>query len=74
MNKDRMEALAEQIANKIFESIENGTAPWLKPWSNNGIQPHNPITGTIYKGVNALNLMINGLDENRYLTFNQIKL
>ncbi|WP_052057420.1 MULTISPECIES: ArdC family protein [Helicobacter] len=73
MNKDRMEALAEQIANKIFESIENGTAPWLKPWSNNGIQPHNPITGTIYKGVNALNLMINGLDENRYLTFNQIK-
>lgn len=74
MNRDRIEQLADKMAQRIFEAIQQGTAPWLKPWSNDGLLPHNPLTGTIYQGVNALRLLIdNNHFDNRYLTFKQVK-
>lgn len=68
-----LEDLAQEAENKILQAIENGVAPWLKPWSNNGLLPHNPYTGTIYQGINALRLMCDSYSDNRYLTFNQVK-
>ncbi|WP_394980693.1 ArdC family protein [uncultured Helicobacter sp.] len=73
MNRDKIEQLADKMAQRIFEAIQQGTAPWLKPWSNDGILPHNPLTGTIYKGANALRLLLDHHSDNRYLTFKQIK-
>ncbi|WP_062790045.1 zincin-like metallopeptidase domain-containing protein, partial [Legionella pneumophila] len=51
-----------------------GTAPWLKPWEpgiGNGQVPYNPITGKRYRGINALYLMLNQNDDNRWLTYKQ---
>lgn len=73
MNRDKIEQLADKMAQRIFEAIQQGTAPWLKPWSNDGLLPHNPLTGTIYQGVNALRLLLDRQIDNRYLTFKQIK-
>lgn len=62
------------VANKIIESLKTGTAPWLKPWEpgtgNNPI-PLNPVTGKRYRGINALYLMLNQNEDNRWLTYKQ---
>ncbi|HAU0141849.1 TPA: DUF1738 domain-containing protein, partial [Legionella pneumophila] len=62
------------VANQIIESLKAGTAPWLKPWEpgiGNGQVPYNPITGKRYRGINALYLMLNQNDDNRWLTYKQ---
>lgn len=62
------------VANQIIESLKAGTAPWLKPWepgTGNGQIPYNPITGKRYRGINALYLMLNESDDNRWLTYKQ---
>jgi putative DNA primase/helicase len=62
------------VANQIIESLKGGTAPWLKPWEpgiGNGQVPFNPVTGKRYRGINALYLMINQSDDNRWLTYKQ---
>ncbi|EHL31867.1 zincin-like metallopeptidase domain-containing protein [Legionella drancourtii] len=62
------------VANQIIESLKTGTAPWLKPWepgTGNGQVPFNPVTGKRYRGINALYLMVNQSDDNRWLTYKQ---
>ncbi|HAU4024246.1 TPA: DUF1738 domain-containing protein [Legionella pneumophila] len=62
------------VANQIIEVLKAGTAPWLKPWEpgiGNGQVPYNPITGKRYRGINALYLMLNQSDDNRWLTYKQ---
>ncbi len=62
------------VANQIIESLKDGTAPWLKPWEpgiGNGQVPYNPVTGKRYRGINALYLMLNQSDDNRWLTYKQ---
>ncbi|AOW51166.1 MULTISPECIES: zincin-like metallopeptidase domain-containing protein [Legionella] len=62
------------VANQIIESLKAGTTPWLKPWEpgiGNGQVPYNPITGKRYRGINALYLMLNQNDDNRWLTYKQ---
>ncbi|WP_115710985.1 zincin-like metallopeptidase domain-containing protein [Legionella sainthelensi] len=62
------------VANQIIDSLKAGTAPWLKPWEpgiGNGQVPYNPITGKRYRGINALYLMLNQSNDNRWLTYKQ---
>ncbi|MFO8834976.1 zincin-like metallopeptidase domain-containing protein [Legionella pneumophila serogroup 1] len=62
------------VANQIIESLKTGTAPWLKPWEpgiGTGQVPYNPVTGKHYRGINALYLMLNQNDDNRWLTYKQ---
>ena len=62
------------VANQIIESLKAGTAPWLKPWEpgiGNAQVPYNPVTGKRYRGINALYLMVNQSDDNRWLTYKQ---
>ncbi|CAM2991310.1 zincin-like metallopeptidase domain-containing protein [Legionella anisa] len=64
----------QAVANQIIESLKAGTAPWLKPWEpgvGNGQIPYNPVTGKRYRGINALYLMVNQRDDNRWLTYKQ---
>lgn len=73
MSNSILEKIAQELEENIVRELEKGTAPWIKPWINEGIIPYNPYTGTIYKGCNALRLMLNKYEELRYLTFNQVK-
>ena len=63
----------QRIVESIIDSIEKGNVlPWHKPWdSRTGLMPFNPITNTIYSGINRVILMMRGGDP-RYATFNQI--
>ena len=58
----------EQVAGRLIEQLEAGTAPWQKPWEPGSIHlPHNPVSGTRYKGSNALWLEMQGRGDPRCL-------
>ena len=63
--------IAKTITDTIIQELEKGTAPWVKPWSE-ACEAYNPITGTIYRGMNQIWLGMAGLGRsNAWLTFKQ---
>lgn len=37
----------EEIADRLIKQLEEGTAPWQKPWEpGSSRMPHNPVSGT----------------------------
>lgn len=63
----------ETVAEKLIDQLEKGTAPWQKPWEGGGFMPENPTTGKRYRGINAVHLMSQGRDDNRWMTYKQAK-
>ena len=64
----------ERFADQVIEQIGNGTAPWMKPWTPGEYHmPHNPSSGTVYKGGNRVFLSMQGYADPRWKTFNQVK-
>lgn len=67
----------EIFAEKVIAHLEAGTAPWQKPWhpGKTLMVPHNVRSGTIYKGMNRVNLTLamleNGYEDPRWLTLKQ---
>ncbi|MCL2029797.1 MAG: zincin-like metallopeptidase domain-containing protein [Deltaproteobacteria bacterium] len=63
---------AEKFAETIIALLEEGAAPWQKPWKAGHVNvPHNPVSGTVYKGINRVMLSIRGLDDPRWLSLKQ---
>lgn len=64
-----------EVARRLIEELKKGTAPWQKPWNSKGIpgfsMPYNQQTGHRYKGINAINLLLSGFEDPRWLTFKQ---
>ncbi|KWN79242.1 hypothetical protein WM24_27370 [Burkholderia ubonensis] len=55
----------QDLTDRIIELVEQGTAPWQKPWSPDAASsslalPHNAATGRAYRGGNAVWLMMKG--------------
>ena len=66
----------ETVANAIIEQLEQGTAPWIKPWKpGERFMPYNPTTGNEYHGMNAVWLMsmaeTKGFSDTRWMTYKQ---
>ena len=69
----------QEITDRIVAALESGDdlAPWQKPWqaSPYGSAPHNPMSGTTYRGINTwLTLMVmweRGYDHPMFLTYKQ---
>jgi antirestriction protein ArdC len=66
-------SLYEKVAESLIKKLEEGTAPWQKPWnvSNIPVLPYNPTTGNNYKGLNVFALMLEGREDPRWMTFKQ---
>ena len=62
--------VADVIADRFITSLQNGVAPWQKPWVS--VSPQNGVSRKPYSGVNAFTLAFYGSDDY-YLTFNQVK-
>jgi antirestriction protein ArdC len=63
--------IAQTITDRIIAELEQGTAPWVKPWHESA-EAYNPISGTVYRGVNQLWLGMFGTGRsNAWLTFKQ---
>ncbi|WP_339145284.1 zincin-like metallopeptidase domain-containing protein [Pseudoalteromonas galatheae] len=64
----------EVVAENLIKQLEQGTAPWQKPWKEgHGMMPYNPISDKRYKGINTVHLMAQGYEDPRWLTYKQAK-
>jgi antirestriction protein ArdC/phage/plasmid primase-like uncharacterized protein len=62
----------EVFAEKIIEALKKGTAPWQKPWKPGELlAPMNPVSGTIYHGINRVMLSGYEYDDPRWMTLKQ---
>lgn len=70
---DQRKSYREEVAQEIIRLIEQGTAPWQKPWKAGtlGVAPFNPATGNAYRGINNVWLTIAPYSDPRWMTFNQ---
>src|SRR6267154_744210 len=57
------------VTAKIIDQLENGVAPWRKPWRAEA--PCNLVTGKPYRGINPFLLAPQGYGSRYWLTFNQ---
>ncbi len=75
MSMERIKEAREALFAQLLADMEKGGMDWQKQWSFPA--PHNPKTGTVYRGRNALMLTFymraHGLDDPRFMTFNQAK-
>ena len=64
----------QEVTNSIVRMLEEGVAPWQKPWESAGI-PLNPTTQKAYRGGNAIPLIATGLsrgyEDPRWMTCKQ---
>jgi antirestriction protein ArdC len=68
--------LYQEVTDRILASLEQGTMPWIKPWTSTGYGlPMNATTKKPYRGINVLLLSIAaaeaGYTTDQWLTFKQ---
>lgn len=67
----------QEVTDTIIRLLEQGIAPWQKPWDATGSleMPINPTTGKAYRGGNVIHLfavaMSRGYDDPRWMTYRQ---
>src|SRR5262249_46230626 len=68
----------QEVTDRIVTMLENGVAPWQKPWNPGETSvgmPFNPTTERSYRGGNAIHLMATGIrqgyDDQRWMTYKQ---
>src|SRR5215831_916843 len=68
----------KEVTDRIITMLENGVAPWQKPWNPAEASvgmPFNPTSERSYRGGNAIHLMATGLghgyDDPRWMTYKQ---
>ena len=64
----------QEVTDSIINMLEQGVAPWQKPWQGIGI-PLNPTTEKAYRGGNAVHLLATaiqrGYEDPRWMTYKQ---
>lgn len=61
-----------ELTERIIAQLEQGTAPWQKPWAGSPPPPPiNPTTGKPYNGINNLWLSMQGYADPRWATYKQ---
>lgn len=68
----KLTELYQSVTNSIIKSLEEGVAPWTRPWKfarANGIMPNNGATNRPYSGINVIILWAKR-EEHHYSTPN----
>src|SRR5512144_424335 len=65
-----------EVTESIIRMLEQGVAPWQKPWNGSELQtPFNPTSDKSYRGGNAIHLMAAGMKRGygdpRWMTYRQ---
>jgi antirestriction protein ArdC len=66
----------QEVTANIIHMLENGVAPWQKPWDSGAANmPMNPTSERAYRGGNAIHLMTialqKGYQDPRWMTYKQ---
>jgi antirestriction protein ArdC/phage/plasmid primase-like uncharacterized protein len=68
----RKKQVVQDFADEIVRRLEDGTAPWIQPWIPGQLRPmYNPVSGTVYSGINQMMLAARGEVDPRYMTLKQ---
>jgi len=59
------------VTDKIIKALEEGTIPWKKPWSGNGVRHANFVSKRPYHGINTILLSLSGYSQPYWLTYKQ---
>ena len=73
-NNHSKPSFSEMVAEKLIKQLEEGTAPWQRPWNpgeSGAFLPYNPVTGNRYKGINSIYLLSQNHDDQRWMTYKQ---
>lgn len=74
MSAKKTDVYAEVTAT-IVAALEAGTVPWRRPWRTDGSAMQNPVSGTVYRGINPFLLdiaaMSGGFSSPYWVTFKQ---
>ena len=63
---------SKDVAERVIEALEQGTAPWQRPWEPGSQRlPFNPATDKPYRGINSLWLNLQGHSDPRWMTYKQ---
>lgn len=63
---------ADDVAKRLIEMLEQGTAPWQRPWETTpALAPYNPTTGNAYSNTNYLWLSMQAEADPRWMTYKQ---
>lgn len=61
-----------ELTERIIARMEQGTAPWQKPWVGRApVRPFNATTGLAYRGINTGWLDMQGYADPRWATYRQ---
>jgi antirestriction protein ArdC len=60
-----------EIAKILIDAMQKQATPWQRPWSAASMRPMNPTSGNAYKGINRLLLSLSGMDDPRWMTYQQ---
>lgn len=64
MTKQKTDII-ENITSRIEAALEQGTAPWIRPWRSEGGEHGGPVNvarGTYYRGINIMALMLSQME------------
>jgi len=63
------------VTDKIIALMEEGTVPWVKPWSTHGNRPMNAISKKPYRGINALitSPLVSKFSDSNWYTGKQVR-
>jgi antirestriction protein ArdC len=72
MQPNTINALYEQVTDRIIRELEQGNIPWIKPWIM-GTPSSNLISKKPYQGINHLLLSLTSFESPYFLTYKQAK-
>lgn len=65
----------QEVTDNVVQMLENGVAPWQKPWDATANMPMNPTSARAYRGGNAIHLLATALQKGyqdpRWMTYKQ---
>ncbi len=70
---DKRPDLYQEVTDNLVTAIENGTAPWQRPWDGKIRWPLNPTTKKPYHGINVLLLAGESYQDPRWCSYRQAK-
>lgn len=60
----------QALVDRVLARLDEGAMPWDDGMLSR-VKPFNAVSGTQYRGINVLNLILAGKKDPRWLTFNQ---
>lgn len=72
LNETFIDGMERILAN--IDQVEKEGTKWEKPWLTMSVKPHNPVTGTEYRGINVfiLSCAKSNKGDGRFYTYNNI--